>query len=172
MQFFTFNLPVKPHIKKYLTSLYGDSIPAKLETDIGFVVLNTLASRLEAKVTRGYLSQLQNGYTEKVSFLVPFHYWYLTKKDISQHTSILLNRYFETRFEEDLCRFVDAYGSDKWGSKVKAIETFASRHGIAIEDDISFEGLKKMEYRNRKKNLSDSLRRLSPTQNLFHSARA
>ena len=170
MKSFTFRLPVKKYIQKYLTTMYGPTIPATMETDIGFVVLNTLASRLESQVCRGYNKQFDNGKNGDITFTIPFHYFYLTKKELSIHTAILLNRYFENKFEEELSRFVHSRNTEGWGKYKKAIEDFAAFYNIEIEEDISFDGLKKMEYRHRKKNIENSLCRLSPIKNLFSEA--
>jgi hypothetical protein len=167
MKHFTFRLPVKKYIQKYLTTLYGETIQANMDTDIGFVVLNTLASRIEGKVSRGYNKQFENINLGQITFIVPFHYYYLTKKELSVHTSILLNRYFENRFEEDFVRYIQLVDLGGWGKYKKAIEGFAKLYNIEMEEDISFDGLKKMEYRQRKKNLEISLRRLSPIADMF-----
>ncbi len=166
MKSFTFRLPVKMYIQKYLTSLYGETIPAKMETDIGFVVLNILASRLETKVCRGYNNQFDNPYQGIITFTVPFCYFSLTKKEITVFTRILLNRFLENKFELDMMLHVDR--SLHHGASIKsAIEEFAQKHNIDIEEDISFDALKKMEYRHRKKNIEIFSRRLSPERNLF-----
>lgn len=171
MKSFTFRLPVKRYIQKYLTSLYGDTIPAQMETDIGFVVLNTLASRIESKVCRGYNNQWgADPYQGTVTFTIPYHYFYLTKKELSIYTCILLNRYFENKFEEDLSRYVDMQDTEGRGKYKAAIEAFAYQYNVEIEEDISFDALKKMEYRARKKNEENNLRRLSPSTNLFTQA--
>lgn len=167
MNTFTLRIPVKTYIKKYLGKLYGEEvIPAQMETNIGFVVLMTISSRLEGKVCRGYNNQFQNPYQSSVTFTVPFHYFYLTKKELSIHTVILLNRYFETKFEEDLCRFIDSF-MIRGGTYKAAIEAFAELYNIDIEEDITYEALKKKDYRFRKKNENLFLRRLSPEVDLF-----
>ena len=166
MQYFTFNLPVKKHIQKYLTVKYGQVIQARLETEIGFVVLNTLASRLEAQVSRGYLDLWQGRYNSSVTFRMPFHYFYLTKRDVSPFTCTLLNRYFEQKFEEEFCQFVEI-ATTAGSKRKKAIEQFSFKYQLDIEDDISFDALKQMDYRSRKKNIENSLCSLSPENNLF-----
>ncbi len=171
MKSFTFRLPVKKYIQKYLTSLHGETIPAIMETDIGFVVLSTLTSRLDGKVCRGYNNQWRDPYQATVTFTIPFHYFYLAKKQVSVYTTILLNRYFENKFEEALCNHVEKQGFA--GQKLKAsIESFARQYNIEIEEDISYEALKKMEYRSRKKNEELFVRRLSPAKNLFSNPAA
>jgi len=171
MKSFTFRLPVKKYIQKYLTTLHGPAIPAVMDTDIGFVVLNTLSSRLEGKVCRGYNNQFKNPWQSSITFTVPFHYFYLTKKELSIYTCILLNRYFENKFEQELSTFVEKKLLQ--GLKIKAaIESFASFYNIEIDTDISADALIKMEYRYRKKNEELILRRLSCPKNLFSNTAA
>lgn len=170
MKSFSFRLPVKTYIQKYLTTLYGEIIPAIMDSDIGFVVLNTLASRLEAQVCRGYNNQAIGATAQStITFTVPFHYFYLTKRELSVHTCILLNRYFENKFETDLNNHIRMQMAIGVGYK-QAIEDFARQHNIDLIDDISYDALKKKEYRSRKKNFNNSLCRLSPAPNLFTQA--
>jgi hypothetical protein len=143
-----------------------------METDIGYVVLNTLASRLEFQVSRGYNKTFGTSREADITFTIPYHYWYLTKKEISPQTCILLNRYFENKFEEDLSTHVLMMDTEGHGKYKKAIESFAKLYNIEIDEDITFDGLKQMEYRFRKKNIKKSLCRLSPIQNLLFAASA
>lgn len=163
MKSFTFDLPVKRYIRKYMVAKYGEIIPASMETDLGFIILNTLASRLEAKVSRGYNNQFENPYTSTITFSISFHYFYLTKKEISIYTCILLNRYLENKFEEDLLSFIylKTEGEPRYGEQKKYIEEFSKRHNIELEEDVNFETLKKKVDRGRKKNNNISLRSLS-----------
>lgn len=171
MKFFTFRLPTKKYIHKYLTAIHGETIPAVMETDIGFVVLSTLTSKLDGKVCRGYNNQWKDPYQATLTFTIPFHFFYLTKKEISVYTCILLNRYFENKFEDALCQHVEKEMA--MGKKLKqAIEDFAGLYAIEVEEDISFEALKKMEYRSRKKNEELILRRLSSPKTLFSNPAA
>lgn len=197
MKTFTFRLPVKKYIQKYLTTVYGETIPATMDTEIGFLVLNTLGSRISAQVSRGYNSQLFATNKADVTFTLSYHYFYLTKKEVTTQTGILLNRAFEAMFEEDLCRYVDAYYqagkliqdtidqlAGHWRarqemmasienidySRQKYILKFANFHNIDLEKDITLDALIKMEYRRRKKNHKESLCRLSGVKNLFSNA--
>lgn len=174
MKSFTFRLPVKKHIKKFLSTKFGDTIPAQMNTDIGFVVLNTISSRIESQVARGYNKVFANTYQAEITFIIPFHYFYLTKKEVSINTCILLNRYFENRFEEEFCSWMEGKneygrgGFNRWlGTYRKGIEEFCRKYNIEIEDDISYDGLRKIEYRHRKKNNNLFPCGLSHSKNLF-----
>ena len=82
MKSFTFQLPCKKYIEKYLTTLHGQTINAEMDTDIGYVILATLTSRLEGKVCRGYNNQFNAPYQATITFRIPYHYFYLTKKEV------------------------------------------------------------------------------------------
>jgi hypothetical protein len=172
MKHFAFRMPVKKYVQKYLTALYGPTIPATLDTDIGFVILNTLSSRLDGQVCRGYNKPLQQGKMGQITFIISFHYYYYTKKEVSVHTAILLNRYFENRFEEELIRYMQVQDINCKGGYKKALEAFAALYNIELDEDISFDGLKKMEYRSRKKKFKLSLCNLSPAKTLFSESAA
>ena len=148
MQCFTFTVPVKTYIKKYLLGQYGDPIIVSLDTDIGFIILTTITSRLEAKACKGMLDNWKKRYNDSISFKIPFHYFSLSKKEVSPVTFALLNRYFENKFKQDLCRFVD----DRRGlPDRKIMEIFIQQYDIDIDEDINVDALVKSEYRMRQK---------------------
>jgi hypothetical protein len=61
-----------------------------------------------------------------------------------------LNKHFEEKFEEELCRH--CFLLNLFGIEIKeALEDFCKRQNIEIEEDITYEALKKKEYRERKK---------------------
>lgn len=169
MHWFTFHLPVKTYIKKYLVSNYGDPILIDLKEDIGFIILNILASRLESKMCRGYLDLWENRYNDKITFRIPFHYFSITKKEVQPTTYVLLNRYFENKFEEEMYQFVN-YQKLSGTTTKKSIELFTGKFGIDIDIDISSDAMKKAEYRYRKRITEKSSRNLSPAQNLLFRA--
>ena len=172
MHWFTFHLPVKSYIKKYLVSNYGDPIILTLNSDIGFIVLNTLSSRLETKLTRGCkgcIDIFQNRYTDKVIFRIPYHYFSITKKEVEASTVYLLNRYFENSFEKEMYKFVSDKNNQHFSRK-KRLELFIGHYNIEIETDITADALIKAEYRYRKKITKEFSPILSSPINLFTRA--
>lgn len=160
MHSFTFVLPSKTYIKKFITSTHGDPIKLDLKTDFGFVVLTTLASRLDGKMSRGNIDLWQNRFVDKIIFKIPFHYLRITKRELTPATFVLLNRYFENQFEREVGRFIDK--SLASGNTIKkGIEDFMDKYNIDLEHDISYEAVKKAEYRNRKKLSKEFVRTLS-----------
>jgi hypothetical protein len=67
-----------------------------------------------------------------------------------------INRFLENVFETDLSMIAACAGVFGVEKKL-AIERFAERHGIALEDDISYEALQKKEYRYRKNSTAKNL---------------
>lgn len=199
MKSFSFRLPVKKYIQKYLTAMHGETIPAVLETDIGFMILMILSSRLETKVRNGFLDQWGKRYNTHITFTVPIYFFYLTKKEISPSICYLINRHFENRFEADLCRYIENY-QEAGEIRKSAVESFANSVGaytrnlitkhadsrkyviknaikdfcqiynIEIDTDISMDALLKMQYRNRKKKVEKSIPKSSDDFSLFKSA--
>jgi hypothetical protein len=170
MHWFTFNLPAKTYIKKYINTLYGDPIIVDLKTDIGFLILCTLTSRLDSKHSRGCNLDLSlKRYSDKIVFKIPFHYFSIAKKEVSPATFFLLNRFFENKFDHDLHRFVTANKVTK-GDIKKNIELFLGRYNIESDIDISYDALKKSEYRYRKSLSKKFSPELSPVHSMVVNA--
>lgn len=166
IHYFTVRLPVKTYIRKYITSNYGDPLLLNLDTDIGFLMLSTLTSRLESKMSRGYLDLWKNRFTDEITFRIPYHFFSITRKSVPPTTYILVNRFLESIFERDLSRYVSLHRAAGHETK-KAIELFCENNRIDLEVDISYEAIKKQEYRSRKKIFEKSSRILSPQKTLF-----
>lgn len=158
MNHFKLTLPVKPYIRKYLAVLYGDPIIINLNTDIGFAVLNALASRMEFKISKGNIDLFQNRFTDEIELRIPIHYFSLTKKDVSSNTIVLLNRYLEYKFDLELKVHL-ATSKVPYGTTVKkGIELFLSIYNIEMDVDITYEAITKANWRHNK-NLSDKFSR-------------
>jgi len=86
----------------------------------------------------------------EIKMQIPFH-WFrkLTMKELTPHQVIRINRHLQNMFEKDLCEIVFRAHYFLGIDRQVAIECFAHNHGIQLEIDITFEALKKMEYRYR-----------------------
>ena len=161
MSHFKFILPVKTYIRKYIEANYGEPTFIDLSTDIGFTILNTLASRLESKIGRGNIDIFQNRFVDKVEFKIPFHYLSLTKREVSPQTIVLLNRLLENKFDHDMNSFI-TNSRVPYGTQIKTgIEIFTSNNNIELEVDVTFEALSKSLYRYRQTLGKKSSRKLS-----------
>lgn len=167
MQFFTIHLPVKGYVKKYLQTLYGTNIIISTKTKIGQILLLHLSTNLSTKMDEHDIDLRMNRLTETLPLRIPFDYWYRLKlKEVSPHMAISISRFFEEEFKEEMYDVVNRAVQFIPGlERKKAIENFAQNHGIEIEFDITYEALKKMEYRFREEResiLKKSMAGLSP----------
>ena len=74
---------------------------------------------------------------------------YQYKTQLPKCNIIYLNKHFEEKFEEELSRHCFLLSFFKIEIK-DALEDFCLRHNISIDDDITYEALKKKEFRARK----------------------
>jgi hypothetical protein len=83
---------------------------------------------------------------------------------IREDNVVLLNRFLEECFETALRQFISegAKGEGRYVGYKDAYYAFAEAYNIIIDEDISFDGLKKIEYRSRKKK-SENLFTLVPS---------
>lgn len=163
MKTFAVSIPTKTYLKKYIHRRYGYPIAINTQTLFGMVV-NSLLDKKTYQDTPDFQRDIRyNSFVDKIELVIPAYKVYSYKEglNISKDKVIVINRYFELQFEEDLHRYcfnrVDTAGREmrykgKGGCGYeKAINEFAEIYGIDLEIDITFECLKKSEYRLRKK---------------------
>lgn len=150
---FSLVIYTKPYLKKYLHSLYGNPLIFDKDNLFGVTVAAFLDKPLDFHVTKEELRCRTDKYTEKMEVFLPRTI--LTKRrslgyDLTDQHTITLNKFFETRFTEDLARWCELGAIYKVEFK-KNLEDFCYRHKIELEYDISFDAIKKKEYRFRDK---------------------
>lgn len=166
MQFFTVHLPVKGYIRKYLQSTYGADIHIPSSNTFSDVVLSMLATKLHCKLGKLHLDQQLNRHTDKIRVRLSGDLFYQLPREVSDHSKIRINRYFENLFKEEFCKTVSMMVDFQGMEIKKAIETAADKFGIEIETDISMDALLKMEFRYRT-NLKKSIAEMSGQNLLF-----
>jgi hypothetical protein len=149
-RYFSIEIPTKPYLKQYLESLYGDPITFSTDNYFGISLLGFLEKKFYRKQTEAITHRQVDRFTSPLKVLLPK--WWLTKSDfgteIPEKNIILLNKLFEERFEEDLCKHCLLFAAV--GVEIKiVIEEFCRIHNIEIETHITAEALKKKEYRYR-----------------------
>ena len=157
MKTYKLYLPTKPYLHKYLRRVYGNpSLPGTPividpATDFGDMIITKMSSTLHCNLDKHDIDVRMNRLTEKLVIHVPIHWWYkLGCMELTPHQVIRINRYFENLFESEMHQVVHRANTWLGIDRQVAIECFAENHDIVIEQDITFEGLKKMEYRHRK----------------------
>jgi hypothetical protein len=155
MNHYSIHLPTKPFLGKWLLSQYGTDdgvIILDPSTDFGDIIITKLSSDLHSKLDPSDLASRLQHMTATLTIKVPMTWMRRMKQiDPTQHQAVSLNRYFENMFIREMCDIVQRAFVFSSIDRQTSIECFAHNHGIILEKDISFEGLKKMEYRFRKK---------------------
>lgn len=148
---YSIQIPTKPYLKKYIESLYGSPTVFTKKNFFGMCLMGFLDRKFYNRDKDVIIHQAFNAYTVHLTLFLP-RIWLLAShygQDLPPQNVINLNRLMQERFEEDLykhCQVLTLTGID-----IKdALEDFCRLHDISIEEDISFESLKKKEYRIRK----------------------
>jgi hypothetical protein len=154
--FFSVTIQTKPYLKKYLQSLYGDPLIFTTHNSFGIIAEALLTRPLEDHNSQEVLRQRFDKYTTQLTFFVPKRNLLKRKGFTVTPPHILsLNKFFEKQFCEHLLHWCEMGVVYKVEYK-KNIEDFCWRHKISIgeeaDDDITFDALKKKEWRFRKKN--------------------
>ncbi|MEJ7830818.1 MAG: hypothetical protein WKF91_21615 [Segetibacter sp.] len=149
---FELTIPTKPYLKKYLQALYGEPLFFTINNHFGICIAAFLWRPIQFHHRKELLKIRTDKFEDKLTINLPMAF--LTARQsgfyISDNHIITLNKLFENRFEEDLWRFCMAMNLRKRETK-DAIEDFCYVYKISIDDDITFEALKKKEWRFRKK---------------------
>jgi hypothetical protein len=165
MTHYTIHLPCKAYLCKYVQTIYGqgkesNTIHIDPSTDFGDLIITKLSATIHCNTPPGEMDAKLFRMTDRILLKIPMHWMRkLPMKELTKHQIIRINRSLENMFERDLCDIVsrahDMLGIDRQTS----IECFASNHGIQLEHHITFEALKKMEYRFRSCNARHTVRK-------------
>lgn len=147
-------IPTKTYLRKYITHHYRTPIKINYKSSLFSIVLIAL---LEKKVYRDLPTSDRNSrydeFTDFVSVALPMSMLYHVGFNLSKDKAIVLNRFFEAKFTEELFFYCqrNVLQEKRVGGYNKAIEGFAKQFNIEIDVDITFDSLQKSEYRFRKK---------------------
>lgn len=160
--YFSVTILTKPYLKKYLHTLYGNPIVFTTDNLFGVIIAAMLERPIEFQRTKEALRCRVDHYTQSVEIHCPMAF--LTKGrygfDINERHILTLNKFYEAIFEEKLYQFCAMHSIGRVEIK-DSLEEFCRLHGIEIDEDITWEALKKKEYRYRK-NLQNISPQLSP----------
>lgn len=143
----TIELPVRVHLKKFILQEYG--IRLSMKDPLGILIWNMLYKRSGDRPDRETLQR----YPDKLLFDVPVVYFerkYIgphLDKSALVHLDVVLDGLFKKELVKQVRRF-----TDEGMERQLAIEKFCDMYQI-LENDISFDALKKAEYRARQDEL-------------------
>jgi hypothetical protein len=154
---FDLTIQTKPYLKKYFQTLYGDVKQGKeifFSTDNLFGIC--IAAFLFRPLKFHHRKEMLRLRTDKFDAAMNIHLpiTILTERrggfEISDQHTITINKLFEQRFEEDLWKFCLIENIKDVETK-DALEKFCDLYNIVIDEDITYEAIKKKEWRYRKK---------------------
>lgn len=152
MSYYTIGIPTKPYLKKYFQTLYGKPIVFDRDNYFG----TSLTGYLERKFFTRQSADLKYRHFDNFCDVLIVHMpgWWLKQShfatDIPVGNVIAINKHFEERFEEDLVKFVRVM--QLAGIQIKsALEKFLEAHDIEVDEDITYDAIKKKHQRKREK---------------------
>lgn len=154
MNHYSIQLPTKAYLCRYVQTIYGQgsdkTVTIDPTSDFGDLIFTKLSSNIHCNLSPVEVNHKLSRLPDKIKMQIPFH-WFrkLPVKDLSPHQVIRINRHLQNIFERDLCEIVFRAHYFLGIDRQTAIECFAHNHGIQLEVDVTFEALKKMEYRYR-----------------------
>ena len=144
-------IPCKPYIRKYCEVFFGAPIIVNNSSTIGIIVQSLLEKEVysDRNMQRFKMPYdgcfLNNLYTDNLSFKINQYQFTAIGFDIKPSKAIFINQYLEEQFDSHLFHFCDSKEKTKM-----MIEQFCNKYKIEFDKDISYEAMKKKEYRYRK----------------------
>lgn len=151
---FTVQIPVAPYLKPYITIRFGDPIPINNKSLVGVFLLGVLEKEnYHVSFNQSDKINRFQQFTEKITCVGPYSIMRDIGWSLKQDHIIQFNRFFEEHFDLDLHLYVNRNikNGSRYAGYKQAIEEFARIYRIDLEETISYEALKKMEYRYRTK---------------------
>lgn len=164
--YFSITLKTKPYLKKYLHALYGDPLIFTLDNFFGMSVAGLLENPIDPQRKKQDLRLRCDRFGTDLLLYCPLNFIRKSRygTDICEKQTISINKLFEERFEEDVFRY--CHTLKLVGVEIKdALEEFCRIYNIEIDVDITYEAIKKKEFRYRK-----NLEQISPQLSLKKSA--
>lgn len=147
--FATFNIPVSPHVKKFLNAYVGKKYMVSQDDFLGMMITPMLSKK--QYIHRGVYTDSK----KTVSYPISISYEYFEKQgcflSFEQHR--LIGRMLDKYFRDMLYNHVMIYIAKHPGSQKKAIINFCESFGITVED-IDPETLYKDFQRKKTKRMS------------------
>lgn len=129
-------------------TLYGTPVFANNRTPLGCFINAALDKNIYAS-----RHDLQFSPTDTLIVIINEWQFHRIGYDIPRDKAIHINRFLEASFDKDLYTYCQANirQHSRYRGYALAIEAFAQLHDIDIDIDITFDALKKSEYRYRKR---------------------
>lgn len=150
---YTVVLPVKPYIKKYVTAIEGDPIHFDSRSMLCMIIRAYLQNKARTGLSASQFKAHQSARNQQLQIIVPIKKMWYIGHHIKPDHMVLINRFLEDCFERALNHHINSNtkGDGRFRGYKEAYHTFAELYSIDMGRDISYEGLKQLDFRNRKK---------------------
>lgn len=149
-------MPIKPHLLKFATALYGATFRVDRSTSLGILICNSLDRNNynERKLKGGVKYQ-----NLTATFTIFAERWLYLKvgNTLSNENILAVNKFLENYFAEALyiyCSIFTAQEELRYKGYTAAYEKFCKQYDIEIDVDISYDAIRKLHERYRKKLLN------------------
>ena len=151
MSHYTVTVPVKPYIRKFVNYIEGDPILSSDQSRIWMIIRPCLEKSFCSGLSKKQIANQTLAFTDKITIHIPISKMRLYGHSVSVASIILINRILENDFERELSNYVERSIRDhvRYKGYKEALFAFAYENQVDLEEDISFDGLKKIEYRYR-----------------------
>lgn len=139
----TVTIPVKPHVKKYLSARYGKQHTMSKKSLIGTLLFHIL-DKQTPKATKDL-----SDFNEKYSILIPEYYFKSRGHSIGWKKKQYLAICFEKIFFEDMLLFIDLAKTEMTCKPIEAMRRFLKKYGID-ETDVNFDSVYRQYQREKK----------------------
>lgn len=139
--FISIKIPVKPHIKRYISVRYGIEHTLTKKSLLGILIFNILDKKTEKP------DQSFSDYTEKYIIQISQQYFYESGFQISLRKRRFLAICLEKLFIEDFCAYIDIAVSKMNITAAESMRIFLDQYGIT-ENEVKFESLYKQYQRH------------------------
>ncbi len=148
---YSVSIPVKKHIEKFLSVREGNPISPKDKAMTWLVVRPYLIYKIQDNYSKEQREKQLSNYDGEIRFQISTSKVKSYGLIATANSVILINRFFEHYFGRELYHHVKEV--EKNDGRYKgfniAIEDFANKHNIILEEDISMEALQKLYKRHR-----------------------
>lgn len=166
MQLYTVSIPAKPHIARFAHTRYGNPVQLGAKNTLGCLINALLSgSNHRAKFSPHHADLRFKYLTGGIHCAAPLSEMLRGKTfGLSLDNILVINQFLENEFEEKLYFYCQRQANwQKRRSGIDAaIEAFAKFYGILLDEEITYEALKKMEYRTRQRKLKKIFAEMSP----------
>lgn len=151
---YTVKVPTKTHLRKYIYAKHGYPLKLNYQTNYGTLILCMLnRADFSIKMSKFDIDVRLSHMNNSIELTAPIGTMHYKGYSMTSDAVIAVNRFFENEFAEELYRYCRDHIKDRsWRPGIAdAIHSFAEIYGIDVDTDISFDALKKCEWRYRKR---------------------